>query len=78
VRAAAPPLAGADEAKISSLLGVPWLMQGAAVVVSAALAWWVLATQQLLRERWWFIPVAFVLFAVSYVLGLKVLAVGLG
>lgn len=66
--------AGADEAKISALLGVPYLTQGLSVVVSAALGWQVLRAQSWFRGRIWHVPLAFVPFAISYICSLKLLA----
>lgn len=70
--------AGADEAKISALIGVPYLTQGLSVAVSTALSWLVLRSQARLRARIWHIPVAFVLFAACYIGSLKLLVLLFG
>lgn len=65
---------GADEAKVSALLGTPYVFQGLSVVASAALSVWVLRTQRRFRLAIWQIPLAFVLFAPCYIWSLRAMA----
>jgi hypothetical protein len=65
---------GSDEAKMSALIGSPFVFEALSVVVSLILSVLVIRSQRFYPRRTWLIPLAFVVFAVCYIASLRVMA----
>lgn len=69
---------GADEAKMSTIIGLDYSFQVLSILASLTLSWMVIRQQRLLPRGLWIIPVGFVAFALCYVGSFTILARAFG